>query len=92
MIEPETRLRRREGLLTQRADDTWVVLDPEDGSYYAFDEVSGRIWDLCDGSHTVAAVVETICAEYDESAETITTDVLEFLSELVDGDLVAEQS
>lgn len=91
MIEPDLRLRRREGLLTQRADDTWVVLDPEDGSYYALDEVSGRIWDLCDGTRTVAALVEAICAEYDAPAETITSDVLEFLSELVDGDLVAEQ-
>jgi pyrroloquinoline quinone biosynthesis protein D len=82
MIEPETRLRQREGLLSQRAADTRVLLDPADGRYYALDEVSGRVWDLCDGTRTVAQLVAAICAEYEAPAETVEADVLEFLADL----------
>jgi len=90
MIESDTRFRQREGLLAQRAADTRVLLDPADGRYYALDdEVGGRLWDLCDGTRTVAQLVEAICAEYDAPAETVEADVLEFLGDLsADGLLV----
>jgi len=82
MFDSDTRLRQKEGLLAQRAADTRVLLDPADGRYYALDEVSGRVWDLCDGTRTVAQVVETLCAEYEAPAETIEADVQEFLADL----------
>jgi hypothetical protein len=88
MIEPETRLRQREGLLSQRAADTRILLDPKDGRYYALDEVSGRIWDLCDGTRTVAQVVATLCGEYDAPAETVEADALEFLDDLANDGLI----
>jgi hypothetical protein len=88
MIEPETRLRQREGLLSQRAADTRILLDPKDGRYYALDEVSGRIWDLCDGTRTVAQVVATLCGEYEAPAETVEADALEFLDDLANDGLI----
>jgi hypothetical protein len=88
MIEPETRLCQREGLLSQRAADTRILLDPKDGRYYALDEVSGRIWDLCDGTRTVAQVVATLCGEYDAPAETVEADALEFLGDLANDGLI----
>jgi hypothetical protein len=88
MIEPETRLRQREGLLSQSAADTRILLDPKDGRYYALDEVSGRIWDLCDGTRTVAQVVATLCGEYEAPAETVEADVLEFLGDLANDGLI----
>jgi coenzyme PQQ biosynthesis protein PqqD len=91
MIDPDARLRRRPGLLTQCVDDTWVVLDPEDGNYYALDEVSGRIWELCDGTRTTAEVVAAICGEFDAPPETITADVMDFLSELCASELLAAE-
>ena len=91
MIEPDTRFRQKEGLLAQRAADTRVLLDPADGNYFALDEVSGRIWDLCDGNRTVAEVVATLCAEYDAPTETVEADVMEFLGELLTDGLVIRQ-
>jgi pyrroloquinoline quinone biosynthesis protein D len=88
MIEPDTRFRQKTGLLLQRAADTRVLLDPADGRYYALDEVSGRVWDLCDGTRTVAQVVAGICAEYDAPAETVAADVQEFLADLIADGLV----
>lgn len=91
MIAPETRYRQKEGLLSQRAADTRVLLDPADGNYFALDDVSGRIWDLCDGNRTVAEIVSTLCAEYDAPQETVEADVLEFLGELLTDGLVIGQ-
>ena len=78
-------------MLTQRAADNWILLDMDDGQYYALDEVSGRVWDLCDGSHRVADVVSALCQEFDAPAGTIETDVLEFLQEMSDERLVFEE-
>ena len=88
MIGLDTRPRRREGLLSQRAEDSRVLLDPQDGQYYALDEVGGRIWDLCDGTRDLAAVVEELCREYDTPAEEVEPDVLAFVAELAEGHLL----
>ncbi len=87
-IELNERLRPREGLLAQRAAESRVVLDPATGQYYALDEVSGRVWDLCDGSRSVAAVIAAVCEEYDAPREEIQADVLALLGELAGDGLV----
>ena len=76
----------------QRAADQWILLDVENGQYYALDEVSGRVWDLCDGSHSVSAMVAALCQEYDAPAEAVEEDVLTFLGEMADERLVIHES
>ena len=90
MIGPESRLRHRDRVLTQRAAGTMVLLDLEGGEYFALDEVSARVWELCDGERAVRAIVETIGAEYEAPQETIYEDVLAFLEEMLDEDLLVE--
>ncbi len=92
MIGLESRLRRRERILTQRAADQWILLDLDGGQYYALDEVSGRIWDLCDGSRDVAALVEALCEDFDAPAETVEADVMAFLGEMVEENLVVREA
>src|SRR5205085_2317369 len=53
MIDARSRPRRRERVLTQAAAGTVVLLDLDSGQYYSLDEVSARVWDLCDGEHGV---------------------------------------
>ena len=88
MIRPEDRLRRRDRVLVQHAADKQILLDLDGGQYYALDEVSGQVWDLCDGTHSVASVIETVCRSYDAPPEVITEDVWAFLEELIDEKLV----
>jgi len=92
MIGPESRPRRRDRVLVQRAADQWILLDVENGQYYALDEVSGRIWELCDGSHSVAAMVEEICQDYDAPSEDVEQDVLAFLGEMAEEKLVVQEA
>ncbi|MFL6196776.1 MAG: PqqD family protein [Thermoanaerobaculia bacterium] len=88
MIGTESRPQRRDRVLTQTAAGTLVLLDLDGGEYYSLDEVSARVWELCDGQHAVGGIVEAISAEYDASAETIYEDVLAFLEEMLDEKLL----
>lgn len=91
MITAESRFRRRDRVLVQSAAGKQVLLDLDDGRYYALDEVSGRIWDLCDGTRSVAAVVDAVCQEYDAPAETVEEDVVAFLGEMVEEKLLLQE-
>jgi hypothetical protein len=88
MIDARSRPRRRERVLTQTAAGTLVLLDLDGGQYYSLDEVSARVWELCDGEHGVDGIVEAISAEYDAPVETIYEDVLAFLEEMMDEKLL----
>lgn len=90
-IGPEARPRRRDRVLVQRAADQWILLNVENGQYYALDEVSGRVWDLCDGSHSVSAMVAAICQEYDAPAGDVEEDVLAFLGEMAQEELLIHE-
>jgi hypothetical protein len=91
MIGPGSRLRHRERVLMQRAGDSLVLLDVDGGEYFALDEVSGRVWDLCDGTRDVDTVIAAVSAEYDAPVETIRADVQEFLQEMIDESLLVVQ-
>jgi hypothetical protein len=88
MIAADDRFLRRDRVLVQRAAGKHILLDLDDGQYFALDEVSGRIWELCDGSHSVEAVVAALCEDYDAPPETVEADVLAFLGELVEEKLL----
>jgi len=91
MITAESRFRRRDRVLVQSAAGKQVLLDLDDGQYYALDEVSGRIWELCDGTNSVAAVVDAVCREYDAPAETVEEDVVAFLGEMAEEKLLVQE-
>jgi hypothetical protein len=90
MIGHESCLRHRDRVLIQQAAGTLVLLDLEGGQYYALDEVSARVWELCDGEHGIGAIVEVIGDEYDAPVETIREDVLAFLQEMLDENLLVQ--
>lgn len=88
MIGLESQPRAREGILKQRVEDETILFHLEDGQYYALDEVGGRVWELCDGTRSVADVISVICREFEAPVETIEADVLELLGELASEKLV----
>jgi hypothetical protein len=91
MITAESRFRRRDRVLVQSVAGKQVLLDLDGGQYYALDEVSGRIWDLCDGTNSVAAVVDAVCRDYDAPVETVEEDVAAFLGEMEEEKLLLQE-
>jgi hypothetical protein len=82
MIGPQSHPQRREQILTQQASDTLVLLNLDNGEYYTLNDVGIRVWDLCDGKHSVSEMVAILCQEYEAPHETIAADVLELLQDL----------
>jgi hypothetical protein len=92
MMSSNTRLQRRQHILKQEAAGTVVLLDMNDGRYFALDGVGGRVWDLCDGSRTLSEIAAVIGEEYDAPMETIERDLAELISDLTHEDLVGENA
>lgn len=88
MREAAGQPRRRADILTQQVQETQVLLNLKDGQYYALDEVGIRIWELCDGQHSLAEISAILAHEYDAPAETIAADVVELVGDLVDAQLL----
>ena len=83
-------LRKRDGIVTQQASQTLVLLDVEGGEYYSLSLVGARAWELCDGSRSVEEVTAIICQEYDAPEEDIRTDVIELLEDLTSENLLVK--
>ena len=81
---------RNEQVIAQKASSDFLLFNMNDGSYYSLNEVGCRVWELCDGNRSIAQLVETLEAEYDAPAETLTKDVLELLEHLRGGKLIVE--
>lgn len=82
------RPRRQARVLKQEAAGTVVLLNVDDGRYYALGELGGRVWDLCDGSRTMAQIITIIGEEYDAPLSTIEHDLSELLTDLANENLV----
>jgi hypothetical protein len=81
---------RKEQVIAQKASNDFLLFNMHDGNYYSLNEVGGRIWELCDGHHTVGQIVDILTGEYEAPAETLTKDALELLEELRSSKLIAE--
>ena len=84
------RPQQRDGVLAQEAQGQTVLLRLDDGSYYALDEVGARVWELCDGERSIEDIVAVMSEEFEAPAETIAADVLEFVAELRQEQLLVE--
>jgi len=69
-------------VLAQKATDALVLLNIDDGTYYALNEVGARIWELSDGTRSVADIIAIIEQEYDAPRATVEADVAELVEEL----------
>ena len=90
MVDRNSVLGRRDRVIVQEVEQQAVLLDIESGEYFALNDVGKRVWDLCDGTRTVAQVADAICAEYDVPPETAFDDTGALLDNLVGAGLVTE--
>ena len=67
-----------------------MLLSLDDGSYFSLNEVGAHVWSLCDGSRTLAQVVEGVCAEFDATPDEVTPDVLALVEDLSSEKLLVE--
>ena len=73
---------RQSRVVFTRSGESALLLDPDSGNYFSLTEVGARIWELCDGEHTLDEIAGALAGEYDAAPETIQADARELLAEL----------
>jgi Coenzyme PQQ synthesis protein D (PqqD) len=91
-MDADSRPQRRTDVLAQAAGDTVILLTPGSGEYFTLNEVGGRIWELSDGSRSVAEIAAALAEEYAAPVEEIQADTLDVLGELARERLVSDGS
>jgi Coenzyme PQQ synthesis protein D (PqqD) len=80
--------KRAEQVIAQKASSDVLLFNIEDGNYYSLNEIGGKIWELCDGKHSVAQVIALVASEYETSTEEVQKDVTDLLDNLKNGKLI----
>ncbi len=74
--------------LAANVQDELVLMSIEHGQYVALDSIGKDIWEHLAAPCRVDALCRAMIADYDADAEVITADVLEFLDQLRDVDVI----
>lgn len=78
----ERRPRPTEQVVSQRADESAIVLDLRSGEYFSIEGIGAEIWALCAVDSTVESIIQALESEWAVPRDVLVTDVLEFLDEL----------
>ncbi len=78
---------RRE-FLARDVDDETVILAPSGDQVLSLNAVGSFIWKQIDGTHTVRDILDILCDEYEVDRAQAEHDVLAFLGQLVEHDLL----
>jgi Coenzyme PQQ synthesis protein D (PqqD) len=81
---------RREGASAVELDDNLAVYDDVGQLMILLNSSAGAVWNLCDGSTTVAAMVRELAETYPDEASVIGKDVRETLRKLAELGLVEQ--
>lgn len=73
---------KNEFILTQRGQETPVLFNLENSNYYTLEGTAGRIWELCDGKHAIADIIDIISQEYNAPIKIAESDVIKLMENL----------
>lgn len=85
-----TVLRRRSDVRFRMVPPETVVIRQVAGEVLVLNDVAGRVLDLCDGSKSLAQVVDALLLEYEVERAELERDVLGFAQELLEAQLLEE--
>ena len=69
-------------------NDEKVMMNMDKGKYYALNEVGSRIWDLINKNTDVSEIIKALLEEYDVSEEECTKEVISYLEDLYNAELI----
>lgn len=68
-----------------------VILNLASSTYFGLDAVGTRIWQLCEAHGSLQTVLDAMQREFDAPDETLQSDLLTFVDELLSRGLLARQ-
>jgi hypothetical protein len=79
---------RRPGLHAVEMDGELVMMGLEQGEYYGLKDVAASLWQHLSEPHTTDELCTLVADEYDVSVDGCRDDVIAFLGELADKELI----
>ena len=79
---------RDQEILFEKVDEEIVMLDLEQGNYFALDEIASEIWENLASPILVADLVTVLMTEFDVAQEDCERDVLTYLADLQQRELL----
>lgn len=77
----DTVVKRSDGMIASDMEGMTVMLDVENGFYYAMDDIATRIWELTVQPVSVRQLIVRLANEYEAEEAEIGQDVLPFLED-----------
>lgn len=71
-----------------RLGDEIVLLHLETGIYFGIDGVGTRVWELLRTGASPENICDTLRSEYPNAIDSLETDILEFLGQLAENELI----
>ena len=91
-LTPDSVIRRSETIISSNLGEEVVMMDIEDGSYYAVEKVAARIWELTEQPIAIGVLCERLTGEYSVPAERCREELVTFVGELVERRIVQLES
>lgn len=87
-IDIEATVVRNQEIIFSDMDDETVMMSIDKGEYYGVNPVGRRIWELLEKQVTVSTICDTLCQEYNVEPEQCSRDILVFLEQLFEKDII----
>ena len=81
-------VRRNDSLLHADAGEELVMLSVAAGNYYSLDRVGRRIWEMLTEPMTIGEICRRLTTEYEVTPEVCEAEVLSFLSEMAEHEVI----
>jgi hypothetical protein len=87
-VTRDSLVKRTAAAMSTAVDDELVIIHFDSNAYYGFDVIGRRIWELIEEPLAVTDLCRVLCEEYDVAPERCESDVLSFLGELAQSQVV----
>ena len=87
-IHPASQLVRNLEIISTKIDDETVMMDTNFEHYFGIKEVGARIWEILEHPTTLDELCEKLISEFDVSGEQCKQDILPFLTDLAEHEMV----
>ena len=91
MVDAEQVWVRRPSLVWRKVGDEAVILDPDQRVLRGLNDTGWQVWELLDGSHTVADIARELAAHYSIPEERTRQDVDTLLRDLKRAELIEKK-
>ncbi|MBN1191426.1 MAG: PqqD family protein [Dehalococcoidales bacterium] len=83
---------QKEDLIWRRIGDEVVIITSDGLSTHILNKTAARIWELCDGSHDVPDIADSLCQQFEVLTDQARTDVVHVIEQLLHLGLIKEMA